>query len=85
MKRCAKEHNAPMYIANEVDLPVGLNAQWQQYNAGVAVKVMEVLKEYGYNITKEDIKEGLMKAKWPGRFEKINDNPMIIIPSLFVI
>ena len=79
VERCAKEHNAPMYIANEVDLPVGLNGQWQQYNAGVAVKVMDVLKEYGYNITKEDIKEGLMKAKWPGRFEKISDNPTIII------
>ena len=79
VERRAKEHNAPMYIAKEVELSVGLKGQWQQYNAGVAVKVMDVLKEYGYNICDEHIKEGLMKAKWPGRFEKISDNPMIII------
>ena len=25
------------------------------------------------------IENGLLKAKWPGRFEKISDNPMVII------
>ena len=79
VEKCAKEHNSSMYIADATDLSVGLNGEWQKYNAGVAVKVMEVIGKQGYNISKENIEGGLSKAKWPGRFEKICDNPTIII------
>ena len=79
IKTYAKKHNAPIYIADETDLDVGLSGRWQSYNAGVAIKVMEVIGQSGYNITREHIEKGLLKAKWPGRFEKISNNPLIII------
>lgn len=79
IKAYAKNHNAPIYIADETDMAFGLSGGWQSYNAGVAVKVMEVLGENGYNITREHIEAGLLKAKWPGRFEKICEKPMVII------
>lgn len=79
IKTYAKSYNAPIYIADETDMAVGLAGRWQSYNAGVAVKVMEVLGENGYNISREHIEAGLLKTKWPGRFEKICDNPLVII------
>ena len=79
VEKRAKEHNSSMYVADATELTVGLNGEWQKYNAGVAVKVMDALVEQGYNISKENIEVGLSKAKWPGRFEKICDNPTIII------
>lgn len=79
VEKRATEHNSSMYVADATELHVGLSGEWQKYNAGVAVKAMEVLVEQGYNISKENIEVGLSKAKWPGRFEKICDNPAIII------
>lgn len=79
IKECAKSHKAPLYIADETDLNIGLSGRWQSYNAGVAIKTMEVIAQSGYNITREHIEAGLLKAKWPGRFEKVSDNPLIII------
>ena len=75
----ADEKGSKMYVAGKTELPVGLKGQWQQYNAGVAVKVMEVLWEQGYEITEENVVQGLKKAKWPGRFEKISEKPLTII------
>ena len=75
----ADEKGSKMYVAGKTELPVGLKGQWQQYNAGVAVKVMEVLREQGYEITEESVVQGLKKAKWPGRFEKISEKPLVII------
>lgn len=77
--KCAKEHNSDMHIASETKLPLGLKGEWQKFNASVAVKVMDVLREQGYKISDVNIEDGLVKTKWPGRFEKISDNPMIII------
>ena len=75
----AQCRKASVYIADVSELPTGLMGEWQKYNAGVAVKVMEVIEEQGYVITREQVENGLRKAKWPGRFEKICENPTIII------
>ena len=79
INKYADEMNSEMYIADETSLQVSLKGEWQQYNAGVAVKVMDIIRGQGYVITDEHIKMGLVNAKWPGRFEKISDKPLIII------
>lgn len=79
IKKYADEKNSEMYIAEETSLPVSLKGEWQQYNAGVAVKVMDIVRKQGYAITDEHIKKGLVNTKWPGRFEKISENPLVII------
>lgn len=72
--------NSPVYVADAVDKKTGLAGEWQKYNAGVAVKVMEVLaNEHSFKIKEEHIDKGLADAKWPGRFERILDKPCIII------
>ena len=79
IKKYADEMNAEMHIADETNMQVSLKGQWQQFNAGVAVKVMDIVSKQGYVITDEHISKGLMNTKWPGRFEKISDNPLVII------
>ena len=72
--------NSTVYIGDKVNLKTGLAGEWQKYNAGVAVKVVEVLvKEHNFVINNEHIEQGLICARWPGRFEKISENPCIII------
>ena len=79
VKKYADKMKSQMYIADETSLQISLKGEWQQYNAGVAVKVMEIIGKQGYTITDEHISKGLMNTKWPGRFEKLSENPLVII------
>lgn len=80
VEKKAFSHNSTVYIGDKVDLQTSLAGEWQKYNAGVAVKVAEVLvKEHNFAIGSEHIEQGLIHANWPGRFEKISENPCIII------
>ena len=80
IRKTAKKQNSIVYEADAVDRKVSLAGEWQKYNAGVAVKVMEVLvNEHSFHITDDHIDKGLSNAKWPGRFERIFYEPCIII------
>lgn len=57
----------------------GLKGHWQINNAMVAIETVEVLKKQGFCISIENVIEGLKNTVWPGRFEKISDEPHIII------
>lgn len=57
----------------------GLKGNWQINNAAVAIETVEVLKKQGFYISVENVLEGIEKTVWPGRFEKISDEPCMII------
>lgn len=48
-------------------------------NACVVLEACEVLKEKGYPLSDEIIYRGLKKATWPGRFEKVSEEPLFYI------
>ncbi len=52
---------------------------YQLINACTAIETLEVLRNKGYNISDENIIEGMKNAKWPGRMEIINESPLIVI------
>lgn len=52
----------------------------QAYNGALAIEVIYTLREKEViRVTDQQIKEGIVKAKWQGRFEKISDNPKVFI------
>lgn len=60
-------------------LRVALAGTYQPQNAAVAVTALEVLREKGWRISEEDIREGLRTVQWPGRFELLRRNPTVIL------
>ena len=59
--------------------PKRLKGKHQLINASLAESIARHLMSYNYTrIKKEDIKKGLNKAVWPGRFQIIKKNPTII-------
>ena len=52
-------------------------ALYQRDNINTAREVINVLNFYGYGISDEDIVQGINSAYWPGRFEKVNENPPV--------
>ena len=51
----------------------------QAVNAATAVGLVEILSEKGFKIQKEDIYRGIENTLWPGRFEIIQKNPLIVL------
>lgn len=65
--------------ANWSNLKLGLNGLHQRANAALALEVCKVLREKGYVISDEAIREGLAATTWPGRFEVVRTNPDVIL------
>ncbi|HHZ13336.1 MAG TPA: bifunctional folylpolyglutamate synthase/dihydrofolate synthase [Clostridiales bacterium] len=61
------------------DLKLKLVGEHQLLNAATALTAIEVVKELGLTVSKEAVVQGLLKTRWPGRLEKIQDNPIILI------
>lgn len=50
-------------------------------NAVTALGAIDLCKEFGFDITLNEKKEGLKNVRWPGRFEIVRHDPLIIIDS----
>lgn len=60
------------------DLALGVRGVFQLENAATALDALDVLKQRGWTIPEEAIREGLRLAHWPGRFEAVSAEPLII-------
>ena len=60
-------------------LKLPLIGSYQPRNAALAITALEVLRDAGYSITDENIRNGIANVKWPGRFEVLRYNPTFII------
>ena len=55
-----------------------LCGRYQIQNAVTALNILFQLQSQGFAIRREDIREGLLQTFWPGRFETILQNPLLI-------
>ena len=71
------------YRSNELDLShvvISLLGKHQVDNASLAIRMYELIsKELELPLSSKDIVKGLKKAFWPGRMEKISDEPLIVL------
>lgn len=68
------------FYLHEPDLAIRMKGEHQLKNAAAALMVVEYLQTF-YNILvqKDEIRSGLQKTIWPGRFERVSEKPLIII------
>ena len=60
-------------------LELPLLGDHQLHNAAVVLSIADTLIEKGWNITEENIREGLRLVSWPGRFDIVSRDPLFII------
>ena len=59
---------------------ISLLGQHQVDNASMAIQLFTIVAEkMGLPILTKDIQKGLNKAFWPGRMEKLSDEPLIVL------
>ena len=51
----------------------------QSYNATVVIEAMKQLRQFGFEISDDDIIKGIENTKFPARIEVISRNPLIIL------
>jgi dihydrofolate synthase/folylpolyglutamate synthase len=73
IEKVAKLKNADIFIARKCKKKIGLIGEYQKENAGLVIKAIEILNKKGFIISNENLERGLLKARWPGRMQYIND------------
>lgn len=77
IENCCKAAEAPFeQVSPEVlqevrQLPLGLAGEHQVFNASLAFSACKALRNCGWKISDEHIREGLKRTRWPGRLEWI--------------
>ena len=61
------------------NLELPLLGDHQLHNAAVVLSVIDALKERGWSISEENIRDGLRDVTWPGRFDIVCRQPLFII------
>ncbi len=64
---------------NRKNLELPLLGIHQLKNASVVLGIIDTLIEKGWNISEENIRNGLKFARWPGRFDIVGRDPLFII------
>ena len=67
------------HYGDRKDLFLPLLGHHQQFNCAMALNVLDVLLEKGWNISEDHIREGLKDTFWPGRFHIVGRDPLFII------
>ena len=60
-------------------LEIGVSGRYQIDNAVIAVEIIDALLTRGFPVPEEALYEGLVRTKWPGRFEIIGQKPLFIV------
>ena len=61
------------------DLWIPLVGSYQLCNAAVVLTAAQVLREEGWPITDQAIRQGLHNTSWPARFEIMHRDPVVIV------
>lgn len=60
-------------------ITLALPGEYQTRNAAVALDALTVLRERGWSIPCSAIQVGFLTARWPGRFERLAENPVFLL------
>ncbi len=65
--------------SNFEHLPVPLRGEHQALNCGLALAVIDKLRERGFRLPDREVAQGLARTRNPGRMEQVWSNPRIIV------
>jgi dihydrofolate synthase/folylpolyglutamate synthase len=65
--------------SRRIELKPGLAGRYQVRNAVTALAVARVLAARGFKITDANIADGIARVQWPGRLERIAEQPTVFL------
>ena len=64
---------------SKYQVKIPLLGDFQLENAATAVAALEILASQGFAISTADIVQGLAQVKWPGRFQILQQHPIVLV------
>ncbi len=64
---------------NSYDVSIPLLGDFQLENAVTAVAALEILASAGFAISATNIAQGLARVQWPGRFQILQQHPIVLV------
>ncbi len=64
---------------NWENMTIPLVGRYQMNNAAVVLETVGLLREKGWNISDEQVREGMRLTRWPARFEILQRDPVFIV------
>lgn len=64
---------------NRPELRIKLLGNYQMENAMAVLDIIDCLQRRGFGISEDAIRVGLAQATWPGRFELLSRDPLLIV------
>ena len=61
------------------NITLNMLGMYQMENASIVVESARLLQIIGFNISRDNIYQGLFNTKWIGRLERLNDDPLVIV------
>lgn len=84
-KRVAEERKAPISLVDptkSLEFATDLRGSYQKSNLRTALKALEILKEKGFELTDQDLREGLLNVTaftgLKGRYQVLREKPKVI-------
>jgi dihydrofolate synthase/folylpolyglutamate synthase len=75
-KQTTFDYHGKMYFKN---LKVSLPGRYQIYNASMAIRACEILRDKGIAISDDSIRSGLMNIHIEGRLEWVSESPPVLV------
>jgi dihydrofolate synthase/folylpolyglutamate synthase len=64
---------------NLENVETALAGQFQHENGAIALAALELLRGQGWQISENAIRQGLAGVSWPGRFDRVWQQPLVIL------
>jgi len=64
---------------NKYQVSIPLLGDFQLENAAAAIAALEILASEGFAISAANIARGLVRVKWPGRFQILQEHPTVLV------
>ncbi|HJU12301.1 MAG TPA: folylpolyglutamate synthase/dihydrofolate synthase family protein [Candidatus Binataceae bacterium] len=61
------------------NVETALAGPFQHENGAIALAALEVLRGQGWSITENAIRRGFLEVAWPGRFDRVWKQPLVIL------
>ncbi len=61
------------------NLCISMLGLYQIENAALAVKACDLINKYNFKVNEDNIRRGLLKAAWAGRFQILKNKPIFIV------
>lgn len=72
-------HGQVFHYRHRKNLHLRLLGTYQYHNAAVALDVIDTLNNRGFSISEQAVEQGLAHVVWPGRFEVLRHQPLVIV------